>query len=179
MKWRLTPEEQQLQDTLRAAAARLHAVWYRYPVGDKEAARRAEREPVGRRRYVGGGIWHSISGAAPIPVPPRHDVGQALLREVLQAWRTPAWSDISVWDDSRRGPIRRLLKAAGLALQDPDEDGVERADLLVRVAISAIRSQSENPDGRIERLAALPKGVWRVDLSGLMGLREDPPVRKV
>ncbi|MCJ2040945.1 hypothetical protein MKK55_18620 [Methylobacterium sp. J-059] len=177
----LTPAQRAEQVLQREAAERLRATWYGYEPGDKPSKARIERAPGGRRRYTPGPrIFHSDPGSAPLPVPPPHDVGQARLRAILEAWRTPVWAAASKADDANRGGVRRLLVAAGMALRDSNDDGRERADALVQKAASLISGNvlCDDPayaDRFIGQLAALPKGSWRVDLCGATDLTSDPP----
>ncbi|TXN17332.1 hypothetical protein FV219_00015 [Methylobacterium sp. WL122] len=167
----------------QAASDRILACWYGYPPGDKAARFAAERFIMGRRIYTSAPwIYHGGEAQGPHGVPPSHDVGRERLRAILTGWHTPEWKDASQPDDETGGGARRALKAAGIALADAGQDGIERADALVLMASKCVGHPSvtaERIDRFITSLAALPKGHWRADLIGLRCLKEEPPVREI
>lgn len=111
--------------------------------------------PHGRRRYGHDRPEYLTENHAPILPLPVPAAGQAALRAILQGWRGDgAYAALGAWDDEQGGPARRALVAAGQLLAgEPEEDARERADYLVRYAMSHVVS---NLDSRRERMLARP-----------------------
>jgi hypothetical protein len=131
---------------LKALRARALDAWYG---GAKPA------NPHGRRVYGHDRPEYLTENHAPLLPLPAPAAGQAALRTILKGWRGDGeYAALGAWDDEQGGPARRALVAAGKLLAgEPDDDARERADALVRDAMS---SHVKRLDARRERLLARP-----------------------
>ncbi|TGD99743.1 hypothetical protein [Methylobacterium nonmethylotrophicum] len=131
---------------LQALRQRALDAWYG---GAKPAS------PHGRRVYTHDRPAYLTEDHAPLLPLPAPAAGQAALRTILRGLRGDGeYAALGAWDDEQGGPARRALVAAGTLLAgEPDDDARERADFLLRYAMSHVVS---NLDARRERLLARP-----------------------